>query len=84
MGAKAFDPRDAPLLQQGFVPAGICARWGAYHLSSVHRAVDRGEVQGQRVGRRLYVRWESWRAYLGPLAANLPNTPAGAVETASC
>lgn len=84
MGMKVFTERDVPLLALGYVPAGIAARFGDYHLSTVHRAVAAGRLAGQRVGRRLYVDWESFRRYLGPLGAELPATPAAAVEAVSC
>lgn len=84
MGMKVFTERDVPLLALGYVPAGIAARFGDYHLSSVHRAVAAGRLAGQRVGRRWYVEWAAFRAYVGPLGAQLPATPAAAVEAVSC
>lgn len=84
MGMKVLTARDLPLVDQGFVPAGIAARWGDYALSSVHRAVEQGAIPGQRVGRRLYVEWAAFRSYVGPLAQQLPETAQGAVERWSC
>lgn len=86
MGMKVVMPRDLPLVDQGFVPMGVAARWGSYDRSSIHRAVARGALIGQRVGQRLYVDWGSFRSFVGgPVAATLPATAAQAVERwASC
>lgn len=84
MGMKVLTARDLPLVAQGYVPAGIAARWGDYALSSIHRAVAKGSLPGQRIGRRLYVDWRAFRAYVGPLKADLPTTAKGAVEAWSC
>lgn len=84
MGMRPFTARDLPLVAEGFVPAGIAARWGDYALSSIHRAVTGGRLEGRRVDRRLYVEWTAFRAYVGPLAAQLPVTAQAAVEQWSC
>lgn len=82
--AKTLNSRDGALIDAGFVPASVCARWGAYNLSSIHRAVVAGTLTGQRVGRRLYVKWATFRQYVGPLAAQLPETARAAVDGESC
>lgn len=84
MGSSPLLHRDLAMVGQGWVPAAICARWGSVSLSSVHRAVDRGALSGTRVGRRLYVEWTAFRAFIGPLASQLPETATGAVEATPC
>lgn len=79
-----MNERDLPLVAQGLVPAAIAARWGAYALSTIHRAVAAGALPGQRVGRRLYVEWHAFRGYVGPLADQLPDTAQAAVERFQC
>lgn len=73
--------KTAPLLAPtGLVPASVCARLGGLARTSIHRAVERGALQGHFVGARLYVDWASFRAFAGPLAALLPETAQAAVE----
>ena len=74
--------KDEALLALGQVPAQTAARWGRVAGSTVHRAVDAGQLAGQRVGRRLYVDWLAFRVWLGPLADQLPQTALEAVERA--
>lgn len=72
--------KDEALLELGQVPAQIAARWGRVAGSTIHRAVDKGALTGQRVGRRLYVDWLAFRSWLGPLALQLPPTAREALE----
>lgn len=74
--------RDSALADSGLVPAAICARWGHFARSTISRAVDSGTLTGQRVSRRLYVEWRSFRVWVGPLAEHLPPTAHAAIERA--
>lgn len=55
--------RNATMLKAGYAPAADVARALSKALSSIHRLVADGHVEGTRDGRALYVKMDSAAAY---------------------
>lgn len=53
------------MLKDGFAPAASTARALNLSLSTIHRMVEDGRVEGTRVGRALYVKLPSLEDYFG-------------------
>lgn len=66
---------DQKMRGEGFIPAMDAAGWAGKHVSNIYVMLEKGTLEGLRVGRARYVKLASLRQYLGPAVCKILKVP---------